>query len=289
MDIATTRAAQEIQAAMVIAKRFPRDETQAYGKIMKACRRIGLAEGAIYSYPRGGTKVEGPSIRMAEALAQSWGNIDFGIIELSQANGESEVMSYAWDLETNSRQTKIFTVPHERHTRNGSKRLTDPRDIYEMVANQGARRLRACILGVIPGDIVDDAVRECRKTLAGDNSVPLADRVRKMADAFLKVHGVTKEMLEARLGHTLESTSENELVDLRGIYVSIKDGMSERKQWFDPAGSAAAAKQTVQEKIAAAAASESSAPADPSPEPVGASASASDANQPGLDEQPWTD
>lgn len=42
--------------------------------------------------------------------------------------------------------------------------LTDSRDIYEATANFGARRMRACILGVIPGDVVDMAVNECKET-----------------------------------------------------------------------------------------------------------------------------
>ena len=59
------------------------------------------------------------------------GNIDYGIIELEQKDGKSEMMAYAWDLETNTRVTKIFGVEHKRDTRNGSYALTDSRDIYE--------------------------------------------------------------------------------------------------------------------------------------------------------------
>jgi len=145
-EMMISRQAQEVQAAMVIAKRFPRDEVEAFNRILLSCKRKSLAESAMYEYPRGGSKVTGPSIRLAEAIAQNWGNIDFGITELEQKNGESQVMAYAWDLETNSRQTKIFSVPHVRSTKKGNAPLTDPRDIYEMVANQGARRLRSCIL-----------------------------------------------------------------------------------------------------------------------------------------------
>ncbi len=74
-------------------------------------------------------------------------------------------MAYCWDLESNTRQTKIFQVRHVRDTKSGPKSLRDARDIYELVANQGARRVRACILGVIPGDIVDEALDEVNKTL----------------------------------------------------------------------------------------------------------------------------
>ena len=43
MMIATTRAAQEVQAAMVVAKRFPRDVFAAEKRILDACKRPGFA------------------------------------------------------------------------------------------------------------------------------------------------------------------------------------------------------------------------------------------------------
>jgi hypothetical protein len=159
------RAVQEVQAALIIAKRFPRDTNESYTRIMRSCERKTLAKEAMFAYPRGGTMVTGPSIRLAECMAQCWGNMQFGIRELSQSNGASEVEAFAWDVETNTRQVKLFTVKHRRDTKKGGYDLTDSRDIYEMVANQGARRLRACILGVIPGDIVDAAIKKCEETL----------------------------------------------------------------------------------------------------------------------------
>lgn len=231
VEVAMSRAAQEVAAAMGVAKKFPRDETAAYKRLMTACKRKGLAEAAVYVYPRGGEKVQGPSIRLAEAAAQCWGNLDFGVVELEQKAGESHVMAYCWDLETNTRQTKIFTVRHERHTKKGRQFLSDPRDIYEMVANNGARRLRACILGVIPGDVIDDAVGQCEKTMQGNTAEPLADRVRKMVLVFGE-YGITQEMIEARLGHKIDSTGEPEVVTLRKIFVSLKDGMSKVEDWF---------------------------------------------------------
>lgn len=231
VEVASTRAAQEVQAAMVIAKKYPRDENRAFQRVMNACKREALAEASCYIYERGGTKVTGPSIRLAEAIAQNWGNLEFGIVELEQRDGESSVMAFAWDLETNTRQTKVFTVPHMRFTKKGSYKLEDPRDIYEMVANQGARRLRACVLGVVPGDIVDAAVDQCEKTLQAGGGEPLIDRIRKMVAAFAD-QGVTQEMIEARLNHKLDAVAEQELVTLRKIYTSIKDGYAKREEWF---------------------------------------------------------
>jgi hypothetical protein len=226
-----SRAMAEVQSAMIVAKKFPRDEAAAFARIMQSCQRKSLADSALYSYPKGGQTVTGPSIRLAEALAMAWGNLDFGIIELEQRAGESEMMAYAWDLETNTKQTKVFHVRHERHTKTATKTLDDPRDIYELTANQGARRLRACILGVIPGDVVEAAVARCEETMRTGERTPLADRVRKMVAAFAD-QGVTQAMVEQRLGHKLDSTSETELVGLRKVFQSIRDGMAGVDQFF---------------------------------------------------------
>ena len=232
-EMMISRQAQEVQAAMVIAKRFPRDEVEAFNRILLSCKRKSLAESAMYEYPRGGSKVTGPSIRLAEAIAQNWENIDFGITELEQKNGESQVMAYAWDLETNSRQTKIFSVPHVRSTKKGNAPLTDPRDIYEMVANQGARRLRSCILGIIPGDVVEAAVKECQKTLVLGSDKPLIDRVRDGIRLFEEKFSVTQEMIEKYIGCKCEAFSENDMIRLNNVYRSLRDGMASREQYFD--------------------------------------------------------
>jgi hypothetical protein len=183
-DMMVARQAQEVQVAMLSAKKFPRDELSAINRIKATCQRPTLAEQAVYTYPRGGQKVSGPSIRLAEALAQNWGNLDTGIIELENRNGKSEMMAYAWDLETNTRVTKTFSVDHVRDTKQGRKDLTDARDIYEATANFGARRMRACILSVIPGDVVDMAVQECRKTLADKDQRPVNEILNELLKAF---------------------------------------------------------------------------------------------------------
>lgn len=231
-EMMVSRQAQEVQAAIVIAKRFPRDQNASWARIMQACQRRTLAERAVYEYPRGGENVTGPSIRLAEAMAQNWGNIDYGIIELEQKPGESTVMAYCWDLETNVRQSKVFSVPHIRQTKKGAKALTDPRDIYEMVANQGARRMRSCILGVIPGDVVDAALEQCNKTLCGGKE-PLVDRVRKMISIFQAELAVPVECLEKYIGCKSEAFSEQSIVRLRGVYTAIKEGRANREAYFE--------------------------------------------------------
>lgn len=194
-EMMVSRQAQEVQAAMIAAKRFPRDEFRAIERIKATCQRPTLAAQAVYRYPRGGQSVSGPSIRLAEALAQNWGNMDTGIIELENTHGVSTMMAYAWDLETNTRVTKIFTVEHKRDTKQGSKALTDGRDIYEATANFGARRMRACILSIIPGDVVDMAVEECKATVASADKRPVDEILKEILKAFKDIK-VTKEQLE---------------------------------------------------------------------------------------------
>lgn len=125
---------------MVIAKRFPRDEKAALDRILNSCTRLTLAEQSLYSFSRGGSEITGPSIRLMEAIAQHWGNLEFGFRELERGIDEngvgySEVQAYAWDIENNTRRPLQFRVPHWRDKRNGGEKITAERDIYELVAN----------------------------------------------------------------------------------------------------------------------------------------------------------
>lgn len=230
--IETSRAIAEAQGKLVIAKRFPRDEVAAYNRVAQACQRKGIAEKAFYSYNRGGSTVNGPTIRFAEELARCWGNIDYGIKELSQDEGKSEMQAYAWDLETNAQSVQNFTNPHIREVGGKAKVLTSQRDIYEINANMGARRLRSRILAILPNDLVDMAIMECRRTLAGNNDEPLIDRVKKMVVAFGKI-GVTQEQIESRLHRKIDTMTADDFVDYTGIYNAIKNGESKIAEWFE--------------------------------------------------------
>ena len=230
--IEASRAIAEAQGKLVIAKRFPRDEVQAYNRVAQACQRKGIAEKAFYSYNRGGGTVSGPTIRFAEELARCWGNIDYGIKELSQDEGKSEMQAYAWDLETNAQSVQNFTNPHIREVGGKAKILTSQRDIYEINANMGARRLRSRILAILPTDLVDMAIAECKKTLAGNNDEPLIDRVKKMVVAFGKL-GVTQEQIEKRLGRKVDAMTIDDFTDYIGIYNAIKQGESKIAEWFE--------------------------------------------------------
>lgn len=232
-ELIASREAQEVQVAMVAAKRFPRDEIASYNRILQDCQRKSLAERAMYEYPRGGQMVTGPSIHLARTLARGWGNLDSGFKVLEQTATDSTVMAYCWDLETNYRETKVFTVKHIRETKKGAYPLTDSRDIYELIANQSARRERACILSVIPQDVVDAAVGQCNATLASGGKMPLVDMVRALVKNFQEQYGVTAEMLEQYIGCKKEAFSNQSVVRLKNVYNTLRDGSASVEQYFD--------------------------------------------------------
>lgn len=230
--IEASRAIAEAQGKLVIAKRFPRDEVSAYAKAMETCQRPSMAEKAFYSFPRGDQTVEGPTIRFAEELARCWGNIDYGIKELSQDTGKSEMQAYAWDLETNAQSVQNFTNPHQREQGKKMVTLTSQRDIYENNANMATRRLRSRILAILPSWFVEDAIAECKRTIAGKNDTPLIDRVKKMVVQFAKL-GVNLEQLEHRLGRKIDTMTSDDFVEYLGIFNAVKQGESKVADWFE--------------------------------------------------------
>lgn len=226
------RAVAEVQAALMIARLNPRDPVKAMDRILNNCTRPTLANAATYAYSRGGADITGPTIRLAEAIAQGWGNIQYGIREISQSGGVSTVAAYAWDVETNTRREMVFQVAHKRDTRNGSRVLTDNRDIYELVANQGARRLRACILGVIPGDVVEAALNQCAVTQNAHVDMTPGS-LQNLVESFASF-GVSKAQIEKRIQRRIDAIQPAQVISLRNIWKSLRDGMSKADDWFEP-------------------------------------------------------
>lgn len=237
--IEASRAIAEAQSKLFIAKQFPRDESDAMNKMKRACSRMSLAAKAFYSFPRGGQTVTGPTIRFAEELARCWGNIDYGIKELSQDDGKSELQAYAWDLETNTQSVQNFTNPHKREKTDRKTNqvvmedLTSQRDIYENNANMATRRLRARILAVLPAWFVDDAILACQATLKGDGKASFEERKGNLITEFDRL-GVDAATLKRYLKHDAMEMDTDEFIHLIGVFNSIKTGERKAKEWFDP-------------------------------------------------------
>lgn len=229
--VATAGEIARVQAQLCFAASRPRNELKAVDKMLNAFQRKSLAEVSTYQYAKGGTDVSGLSIRAAEAMAMAWGNIDFGFRELEQKHGESTIEAYAWDLETNVRRAITFRVPHYRDTKSGRRRLEDSRDIYELVANQSSRRVRACILAVIPRDIQDAVVEQVENTIKATIEIT-PEYIKKMLTMF-EQFGVTKAMIEKRIQRNIDSVTPAQVVALGRIFNSLKDGMGVVADFFE--------------------------------------------------------
>lgn len=242
----------EIKGKMYLARQFPRDPEMSMQNVLRECQRKDLAEAAQYEFPRGDSVVRGPSIRLVEVLARHWGNIMSGITEVDVQDDTTTIKCFAWDLETNASDEKTFSVKHERSTKKGSYRLTDERDIYEMVANKGARRKRACLLAVMPGWYVDAALEECDKTLSDSLSKSgesLEEIIEKTVNAFAGF-GITPEQISAKLNKDIDKLSNNDIVKLRHLYSAIKDGFVKATDAFGIASSSDAALPSTDEENA---------------------------------------
>lgn len=214
-----SRAIAEVQAAVLVAQNSPRNEADAIARAKESCGQMAVAESAFFSFKRGGSIVSGPTIGLATELARCWGNIDYGIMELSAdaIARHTEMLAFAWDLETNTKSRQTFIVPWSRDTKSGQKSLTDMRDIYENNANNGARRLRECIFRVLPPYLKTMATNACMETLErGGSNKPMAVRVSDCIAAFAAL-GISIDRIEARYG----PSGKWSIVELANLGVAI--------------------------------------------------------------------
>jgi hypothetical protein len=220
------RAVAEVQGAIVVAQQCPRSKTFAVQEMRESCAQLGLAERAFFRYSRGSGQITGPSVHLARELARCWGNMQYGIAELRRddTRGESEMLAFAWDVQTNTRATSTFIVKHGRDTKTGVKALTDLRDIYENNANNGARRLREQIFAILPKWFTEEAQDRCRATIEkGDSDKPLAQRIADMVRGFESM-GIAVDQLERKVGREQGKWTAHDVAALAVIGRSISVG-----------------------------------------------------------------
>lgn len=224
------RAVAEVQAAIIVAQQCPRLKAKAIAEMRDSCAQMGLADRAFFKFPRGGQTVAGASVHLARELARCWGNVDYGVKELRRDDirHESEMQAWAWDVETNTRSSIGFVVPHKRDkkAKPGETRtpevLIDLRDIYENNANMGARRLREAIFSVLPTWFTAEAQALCTETLRSGGGKPLPQQIADAIRTFDGI-GIKLDRLERKLGPSADWTV-HDVAQLRVSYASINQG-----------------------------------------------------------------
>jgi hypothetical protein len=249
-----TREMIETLGMMQMAKMSPRNPDTVSRRLMDAAKNESLAVAAEYIYVKGGTEVTGLSIRAAEALAKAYGNIDFGMREVEVTKDKTTCQAYCWDMETNTRQCEIFTVPHSRTKgiwdmgrRVGTEvvQITDQRELDEITRSRGARIKRGCILGVIPIDVQEEFADACERTLAAKIGKMVEKRgesggIREVIDGMLKkldsVYKVTRRMVCDRFQRKSEDDLYNldnrQVVMLYRILTGLRDGIAVPADYF---------------------------------------------------------
>lgn len=222
-----SRAAAEVQAAVIMAKRMPRSVPEAIAAMRETCQVMELAEHAFFRYSRGGGQITGPSVNLARELARCWGNMQYGITELERdtVNRQSVMLAFAWDLQTNTRSTTTFIVPwvRDKQGQTDASPLTSVRDQYENNANMGARRVREMVFAVLPKWFTEQGQTICRNTVEHGSTDPLPQRISRIIDAFDEL-GVHASQLVTKLGRAEGQWGTGDVATLTVIGKSIRVG-----------------------------------------------------------------
>jgi len=227
----TAAEVARVHGAIVSARQFPRDEDRFLKRLLAICREATFADEALYSLPRGGKEITGPSVDFAREALRLWGNATTSLEVLRDDAKGRKIRGRAFDLETNLdiSYEDEFAKLIQRKVNDVTQWVpADEREVRELTFRRGAILVRNAILGIIPGHYKDRAIAVVEETLQAPRE-NLARDVQRAINAFQRV-GVSKAALESYLGHSAEATTTEEIAQLKKTYRSIADGAS---TWAD--------------------------------------------------------
>lgn len=186
-----------------------------------------IAEECIYALPRDGKTIEGPSARFAEIMASAWGNCRAAARVIGEDENFVTAQGAFHDLERN---VHISYEVRRRITNKRGQRYSP--DMIGVTANAACSiALRNAILKGIPKAFWTDMYDDARKVVMGD--VKTISNRRADAVTHLQKYGVTPDQICATLGvKGLEDIGQEELLVLRGLVTSIKEGDTTAEQVF---------------------------------------------------------
>jgi hypothetical protein len=236
-EIERTRAATEVIASIEAAHRWPRDEDAALERFLRVCKIKAFADRSFWRYRVGGEMLTDVTISFALEAVRCWGNFISGSAELARRPGESEMLAYAWDLETNAIRRTIFVNPHTGYTdspfdkegnRKELRELIAVRDIRQNNQSAGSRVERQMILACLPEWFVELAKDTARETANSDDSgKPIELRRRELIAAFQDRYDIRRPVLVAKLGGVpVDQWNNADLAQLGLIGRAIEAGES---------------------------------------------------------------
>lgn len=237
-----SQARAAVEARYIVAMQRPRDLMVVRARILKDCARPAFADAAIYHKPIG-DGIEGPSIRLAEAAARAMTNIDTSVYVLYDDPKKRIIRVSTTDLESNITFTKDVTVPKTMERSNvkqgqtilGSRFNSKGRPVFLVAAETdddilntenalASKAMRVCLLRLIPGDILDEALREAFNTIEKKIKEDPDEAIKKMCDRFEMELGVLPEQLKEYLGHPIAQTTVAEVALMRKLFAALTEG-----------------------------------------------------------------
>jgi hypothetical protein len=234
-------SAAQVQAALVIAQRFPRDEDAARQALIRTCRRVAFAERAQYNFPRGGGRISGPTVNLLREAARCWGHVRVGMDVVADDNENRTVRGWAWDMQTNTFQARTATFRKLQQRKvdvGGGQKATqwiepDERDLRELTNRHGALCERNAMKAVLPADLIDTAEETAVKAVRGQVATN-PDAVRdQLIQGFDGLNVPISEVREFLGGTELAAASPSQLAELRAVYAQIDEGDT---TWTDVLG-----------------------------------------------------
>ena len=220
----------EVEAKIMLAKRFPRDEISAIAKLGGWASRFSFAKDAFYSFPRGGTNVIGPSIKLMTATASQLGNITFKFVVVDESEGSATLRGIAWDLEKNvsSEVDRRISVSVQRKVGNETQWvMPNERDKKDLYGVEGSKAVRKALENLIPSWIVEELMEQCIETVRNPPDKGKLSREQWLSRSVssFSVYGVTPDMLcKAVDVPGVDHISNDQMVHLQGLRTRLKDG-----------------------------------------------------------------
>lgn len=209
----------EVEAQLDAAHKYPRSTTRFMQEALSlATITQEVAESCIYSLPRDGKMITGPSVRLAEICASAYGNLHVGGRVIEEEEKEIVAQGGAWDLQKNLRVT---VEARRRITKKNGQRFGD--DMIVTTGNAAVSiALRNAILRVIPRAYVDTIYNKVRQVAVGDAKTLVVRRDEILGR--LNKLGISNDRVLARLGKPgLADIGLEELEQLIGLGTAIKN------------------------------------------------------------------
>lgn len=237
--LARPRDPQEVLAqALAQLEMFPAFAAASYYSIPFKDHIVGCKDRKGCTCPE--TRVEGPSVQAARAIAQLWGNLSVssGRI-LSEDENTYTVEAVAIDMETGYRKSRCMPISKYGYLRGGATYRLSEDKLAKALGREAAKAERNVIFDVIPYPLRIAYYERAREIATGrtKSSRGMFDPIKKapeIEEAFAKL-GISGPQLTAYLGHAIELITRDEAADLLGIRNAIRDGEVDAETVFGAA------------------------------------------------------